>query len=188
MRIRERMLRAITGAHEGDDIAIAMFYFSDRELVEALKEASGRGVRVRLILDPNKDAFGIEKDGVPNRPVSRELVESSRGRIAVRWYQTRGEQFHTKLVMATNGDRLIASLGSANLTRRNLGNYNLEANIEISMTRAAPLAIGMQDYFDRLWNNQDGGQYTVPYAAYQDDSALRYWRYRLMEATGLSTF
>ncbi len=188
MRIRDRMLSAINAAGQGDDVAIAMFYFSDRKLIGALRESARRGARVRLILDPNKDAFGIEKDGVPNRPVARELLEAAGGAIAVRWYQTRGEQFHTKLVLVTRGDQLTASLGSANLTRRNLGNYNLEANVEVSLPRHEPLALEMQGYFDRLWNNEGGGQYTVPYAAYQDDSALRYWRYRFMETTGLSTF
>lgn len=188
MPIRDRMLVAINAAGRGDDVGVAMFYFSDRKLIRALKDAAKRGARVRLILDPNKDAFGIEKDGVPNRPVARELLEAGEGAIAIRWYQTRGEQFHTKLVMVTRGDRLTASLGSANLTRRNLGNYNLEANVEVSVARHEPLALEMQAYFDRLWNNEGGGQYTVPYAAYEDDSALRYWRYRFMEATGLSTF
>lgn len=186
--IRERMLRAIGSAREGDDIAIAMFYFSDRALIAALREAAQRGARVRLILDPNKDAFGIEKDGVPNRPVARELQEGSGGAIAVRWYQTNGEQFHTKLVMVAHGGRFTASLGSANLTRRNLGNYNLEANLEVSLPRTEPLAAEMAAYFDRLWNNEGGAQYTVPYAAFEDRSSLRYWRYRVMEATGLSTF
>ena len=186
--IRERMLRAIEAAGEGDDIAIAMFYFSDRLLIGALKEAARRGARVRLILDPNKDAFGIEKDGVPNRPVARELQDDSGGVIAVRWYQTNGEQFHTKLVMVAQGDRFTASLGSANLTRRNLGNYNLEANVEVGAARTGPLAVEMTQYFDRLWSNEGGAQYTVPYEAFEDGSGWRYWRYRLMEATGLSTF
>jgi phosphatidylserine/phosphatidylglycerophosphate/cardiolipin synthase-like enzyme len=188
MPIRERMLSAINAAGRGDEVAIAMFYFSDRALVGALKGAAKRGASVRLILDPNKDAFGIEKDGVPNRPVARELLEASDGTIAIRWYQTSGEQFHTKLVMVTHGGRLAASLGSANLTRRNLGNYNLEANIEVSLPRDGPLALEMQGYFERLWNNEGGGQYTAPYATYEDESVLRYWRYRVMEATGLSTF
>lgn len=186
--IEARMLEAIAATRQGDDIAIAMFYFSDRSLVRAIRQAASRGVRVRLILDPNKDAFGIEKDGVPNRPVARELLEASGGAITVRWYQTKGEQFHTKLVMVTQGDRFIASLGSANLTRRNLGNYNLEANVEITTAASEPLAGEMRSYFERLWNNEGGAVFTAPYSAYQDDSPLRYWRYRLMEATGLSTF
>jgi phosphatidylserine/phosphatidylglycerophosphate/cardiolipin synthase-like enzyme len=188
MPIRDRMLSAINATGQGDDVAIAMFYFSDRKLIAALGEAARRGARVRLILDPNKDAFGIEKDGVPNRPVARELLETSGGAIVVRWYQTRGEQFHTKLVMVRHDGQFAASLGSANLTRRNLGNYNLEANVEVALPGSEPLALEMQGYFERLWSNEGGGQYTVPYAAYEDTSALRYWRYRLMEATGLSTF
>ena len=33
------------------------------------------------ILDPNRDAFGRQKDGVPNRPVANELVTASGEKI-----------------------------------------------------------------------------------------------------------
>ncbi len=186
--IRTRLLAAINESSREDGIAIAMFYLSDRRIVTALIKAAQRGARVRLILDPNKDAFGIEKDGVPNRPVARELIEASSGAISVRWYQTHGEQFHTKLVLVASKDRVIASLGSANLTRRNLSNYNLEANVQLDLPRTSAVAEELLTYFERLWSNPDGNQFTVAYAEYRDDSRLRYWRYRVMEATGLSTF
>jgi phosphatidylserine/phosphatidylglycerophosphate/cardiolipin synthase-like enzyme len=155
-----------------------------------LLEAADRGARVRLILDPNRDAFGRQKDGVPNRPVANELVTKSGERIQVRWYRTHGEQFHTKIAMVRRGDRFVASLGSANLTRRNIGNYNLEANIAVETDAGSALAIEMQGYFDRMWNNDGppGTQYTAAFGAYKDEDRGRYWRYRLMEATGLSTW
>ena len=114
------------------------------------------------------------------------------GNIDVRWYRTHGEQFHTKLALVTQDDRLIASVGSANFTRRNLGAYNLEANLALDMPRTAPLAKEMVGYFDELWSNSSARgqepQFTSPFGAYEDKSKARYWRYRLMEATGLSTF
>ena len=159
-------------------------------MIESLLAAANRGVSVRLILDPNRDTFGREKDGVPNRPVANELVTASEERIQVRWYRTHGEQFHTKIAMVRRGDRFVASLGSANLTRRNVGNYNLEANIAIETGRESPLAIEMQGYFDRIWNNDGppGTEYTAAFGAYRDEDRGKYWRYRLMEATGLSTW
>ncbi len=145
---------------------------------------------MRLILDPNRDAFGRQKDGVPNRPMASELVERSGEKIQVRWYRTHGEQFHTKLALVTHGGRLIASLGSANLTRRNIGNYNLEANVALEMRADSALGVEMISYFDRLWNNDGppGTNFTAAYGAWRDQDTGRYWRYRLMEATGLSTF
>jgi phosphatidylserine/phosphatidylglycerophosphate/cardiolipin synthase-like enzyme len=188
--IREHLLREIASTRNGDSISIAMFYLSDREVIEGLLAAAAREVRVRLILDPNRDAFGRQKDGVPNRPVANELVTQSNGAIEVRWYRTHGEQFHTKLALIQRDERVIASLGSANLTRRNLGNYNLEANVAVTVSSTASLAEEMQSYFDRLWNNEgpQGTEYTAPFGAFQDADRWRYWRYRLMEATGLSTF
>lgn len=188
--IRDHLLDAIDTARNGDAIRIATFYLADRKIVAALLRAARRNVTVQLILDPNRDAFGREKDGVPNRPVANELVTQSAGQIQVRWYRTHGEQFHTKIALITHGDRLIASLGSANLTRRNIGNFNLEANVAVEMSAGAPLAAQMQGYFTRLWTNEGppGTEYTADFAVYRDTDNSRYWRYRLMEFTGLGTF
>jgi phosphatidylserine/phosphatidylglycerophosphate/cardiolipin synthase-like enzyme len=188
--IRETLLAALKKTQAGDEISMAMFYLADRHVIDTLLAAAQRGVTVRLILDPNKDAFGIEKDGVPNRPVANELVTKSQNKIAVRWYRTQGEQFHTKLVLIKQGTQLSASLGSANLTRRNIGNYNLEANIQVAMPVDSALAKKLSDYFTLLWNNDEQKhiEYTAAFAAYKDESKLRYWRYRFMEATGIGTF
>ncbi len=188
--IRDHLLDAIGTTRNGDAIRIATFYLSDRKVIESLLRAAKRNVTVQLILDPNRDAFGRQKDGVPNRPVANELVTASGGRIEVRWYRTHGEQFHTKLALITHSDRLIASLGSANLTRRNIGNYNLEANVALEMSSGTALAQEMLGYFNRLWTNDGapGTEFTAPFAVYQDTDSRRYWRYRFMEATGLSTF
>lgn len=185
----DRSLAAIRMTQAGDQIQLAMFYLSHRDLIDALQQAAERGVEVRLILDPNKDAFGIHKDGVPNRPVANELVREGKGRITVRWYRTDGEQFHTKLLSVQHQGRLFVTLGSANFTRRNLDDYNLEANVALNLPTDSALARQFADYFARIWTGDEGSpEYTVPFAVYQDESWLRYWRYRSMEATGLSTF
>src|SRR5690606_3055708 len=89
--IRDHLLEQIRASRNGDAISIATFYLSDRAIIDALLEAAARNVAIRLILDPNRDAFGRQKDGVPNRPVANELVEQSGGKIEVRWYRTHGE-------------------------------------------------------------------------------------------------
>lgn len=188
--IHNRLLNAIDATASGDAVSIAVFYLSERRLIESLLAAARRGVDVRLILDPNKDAFGREKDGVPNRPVANELVEKSNRAIQVRWYRTSGEQFHTKLALIHQANRLHAILGSANFTRRNLADYNLEANFHLLMRDDLALAREFTAYFERLWKNEPekGVEYTAPFEAYRDESKRNYWRYRFMEATGLSTF
>ena len=188
--ILDAVAERIGSAARGESIDIAMFYISDRKIIDALLEAAARGVNVRLILDPNKDAFGREKHGIPNRPVASELLAASDGAIHVRWYRTHGEQFHTKLVMIYGADRVWMSLGSANLTRRNIGDYNLEANVAIETARASPLGSQVLDYFDTLWGNRAGLgiEYTADFGVYADPTQGNYWLYRIMESTGLSTF
>ena len=188
--IRDAAVERIESAVRGESIDIAMFYISDRRIVDALVDAADRGVTVRLILDPNKDAFGHQKNGIPNRPVASELVAASNGAIHVRWYRTHGEQFHTKLMMVYGKDRMWFCLGSANLTRRNIADYNLEANVAIETARASPLGAQLQEYFDTLWANRAGLgiEYTADFGVYADPTQANYWLYRLMESTGLSTF
>ncbi len=188
--ILSELLERVDGANKGDNIDIAMFYLSDRAVVESLLDASRRGVAVRLILDPNKDAFGHEKSGIPNTSVASELVSASDGEIHLRWYRTHGEQFHTKLVMVYGPQHLWITLGSANLTRRNLADYNLEANLAIEVERSSALATQALEYFETLWSNRAGLgiEYTADFGVYADPAQSRYWLYRVMEGTGLSMF
>ena len=175
-------------AGAGDQINMAMFYLADRQIVAALLAASQRGARVDIVLDPNRDAFGYEKNGVPNRPVAAELTRKAQGRIRIRWYQTHGEQFHTKLLLVkrSNGQSTMI-LGSANLTRRNIGNYNLETDLVVSGPSSSPPLADAADYFQRIWHNQ-GHPYTGSYETFADDSRLRYLQYRLQESLGIGTF
>lgn len=184
--IRDAALEMIDSAQAGDSVDLLMFYLSQRSIVQALIEAHSRGVEVRVLLDPNEDAFGRKKDGVPNRPVAAEL---QRAGITVRWCWTQGEQCHGKmLVLHRRSGQSQMLAGSANFTRRNLDNYNLETSVEV---RAATQSAFMQQithYMDRLWQNREDQLHSRPWADFADESRLRYWRYRIMEASGLSTF
>jgi phosphatidylserine/phosphatidylglycerophosphate/cardiolipin synthase-like enzyme len=184
------IVRNFSGARVGDSIDIAMFYLSDRTVIQALLDAAKRGVSVRVILDPNKDAFGRTKNGIPNRSVATELAAASDGAIKVRWFRTHGEQFHSKLVTLRTTTEFWFTLGSANLTRRNLENFNLEANVAASVPLNAEIASQITAWFESLWTNHGPPdlEYTAEFGAYADAAQGSYWLYRLMEATGLSTF
>lgn len=138
-KIFDALEENILKAEEGDQINIGIFYIADRKLLKSLADASKRGVEIRIIADLNKDAFGLEKNGAPNRPALSQLVDEN-PEIQVRWYQTHGEQFHTKMAIFSYKDkdpRII--LGSANFTRRNLQNYNLETDLELSLSKDSDL-------------------------------------------------
>ncbi len=53
---------------------LVMFYLSERQIIKSLLAAHRRGVKMRVLLDANKDAFGLEKNGVPNRPVAADYI------------------------------------------------------------------------------------------------------------------
>lgn len=184
--IRDAAIRTLETAGPADRVDLAIFYLSHRGVIRSLKRAATRGARVRVLLDPNRDAFGMQKDGVPNRPVARELVDHG---IAVRWCNTRGEQCHSKFLQVVHANgraELIA--GSANFTRRNLDDLNLETSVHLTGPADLPALAASAAYFEQRWSNTPGRTYSLPYAAFAEDNALRYWRYRLMEFSGLSTF
>ena len=137
-------------------------------------------------MDPNKDAFGHEKDGVPNRPVAARLHKQG---IEIRWANVKGEQSHTKMLLITpetGASVLIA--GSANYTRRNLNNYNMETNIVVTGPSEAEVFTEAQRYIDISWNNNDAQSYSLPYNAYADDSLFLRVKSGFMERSGISTF
>ena len=185
-KIRNRVIATLNNSHQGDRIDLAMFYLSHRGIIKALIKAHERGAIVRVLLDPNEDAFGKKKNGIPNRQVALELTKAG---IPVRWCDTHGEQCHSKLMLTRpiNGPAELL-LGSANFTRRNLDNLNLETNVVLVGATDTPAITDAAAFFDLRWLNAPNQNFSRPYAYYADDSRWRYWRYRLMEFTGLSTF
>ncbi len=188
--IRTRLIREIDQLDAGDHLDLAMFYCSERSVIRALKRAARRGVAVRLILDPNRDAFGREKNGIPNRQVAAELQALRLDNVQMRWCDTHGEQCHSKLViMRTVDGRSIVLLGSANLTRRNIDDYNLEADVIAVARDGVPRYLrDAQAFFDQQWRNEGGHIFTAPYEKYRDERIQQEVLYRAMEFTGMSSF
>jgi len=184
--IKVAALRMIEAARRSERLSVSTFYLSDRDLVKSLKGAQQRGVALRLLLDPNKDAFGNPKYGIPHRAVASELVSEG---VDIRWVHTHGEQCHTKLILKesmTGEAELLA--GSANLTRRNLDNFNLETSVLVRTSASAEVFRDAKFHFDLLWYGQPGRVFSVPYEHYRERSALKTALYRMMEASGFSTW
>ncbi|MGG4216744.1 phospholipase D family protein [Paenibacillus jamilae] len=188
-KVYTSVLNGIKQTKQGDSIHMGMFYLADRKVLNSLLDASARGVSIQLLLDPNENAFGQEKIGIPNRPVAQELSDKSEGNIQIRWYHTTHEQFHTKLIYIARaqGEHWIWG-GSTNLTPRNLDDLNLENELWVAAPADSKLTRQVAAYFDKLWNNQ-GADYSLDLAAYEDHST--FWKdivYRLQDILGFTTF
>lgn len=187
LAIKQALLDTINGVNAGDQLDLAVFYLSDRNIVKALQDAHKRKAELRILLDSNKDAFGREKNGIPNRQTALEL---HRAGIPVRWCKTLGEQCHSKFMLARHTDgKATLIIGSANFTRRNLNNLNLETNLVLTgdTTKLAALADAAA-WFEMRWHNTSNKHFSVEYAAYADERLWPQALYRFMEATGISTF
>ena len=186
-KIYDEISKNIRESKEGDEINLGIFYISEFRILRELGEAAKRGVDVKIIADLNKDAFGLEKNGSPNRPGLSELKEDY-PEINIRWYQTSGEQFHTKFIYFDFKDKdPLAILGSANYTRRNLDNFNLETNLAVEMKKDSQMAGEMKDYYARIWNNEDG-DYTLPLEDFYESRFFMRILWKIQEKTGLCTW
>jgi hypothetical protein len=145
-----------------------------------------RGAQLRILLDPNKDAFGYEKNGVPNRPVAAAL---QRAGVPVRWCDTHGEQCHAKMLLSrrSEGEALLV-VGSANFTRRNLQDYNLETSVAVWGPQTSETLRDAAAYFDLVWSNDEDRIFSTSYETYGSDSPAKKLLYEFEESTGLGTF
>ncbi len=189
MQINDELVNSFKSLGTGDSLRIAAFYLSKRDIIRSILKAAENGTDVKIILDPNRHGFGYEKYGTPNQPVARELLTKSKNKINLRWYLTHGEQFHTKLnfIKYVNGTSKVI-LGNSNLTKKNLGGYNLEAEFMVEGSTNSRLMQDINNYYERIWNNSDGNIFTVEYDVLKDESSVKKLRYRFGEAIGTAVY
>jgi len=185
--IRDALVRRVSSTDSNDTISVAVFYLSDRKVISSLKNAVRRGVTTGIILDPNTNAFGYKKNGIPNLPVAAELVEEG---CDVSFYNSIYEQFHTKMIcIRYASDSIWAMTGSANYTRRNIGDLNLELDCAVSGKRSAAPARQILAYCDRLFKQTDTAvTLTTPFSPDKKSGFFSRCKYRFFEASGFSSF
>jgi len=163
-------------AGRGDRVCIAVDHLSERAVIAAALQAAARGATLQVLLARSR---------MPNQAVAGELEREGGGRIEVRWSPFEPGPVHPGLLIVQHRTELWINWGSANFTRRNLGDLNLEAGVELRMQARSAPARAVTDYFARTWSNAAPDAYD-PAAA--NESSGAYWRYRIAEATGLSSF
>jgi len=171
--IETALLDAMEAAGGGDRIGIAVENLSDRRLIAAALRAAARGASLQVLLARNQE---------PNQAVAGELLRQGRGRIEIRWYLGSDAASLPKLLLFRHGEDLWINLGTANYTRRNLGDLNLAASVELRMPARAAAARAVTEFFSAAWSVAA----TDP--KFGAASAADYWHYRFAEASGLSSF
>jgi phosphatidylserine/phosphatidylglycerophosphate/cardiolipin synthase-like enzyme len=139
-------------------------------MMAALLAAAARGAQVQVLLDPLPN---------PNLGAAGELI---RNRIEVRWAGDTSSAPRSSLLLIRHGKDASIYFGSANFTRRNLADLNLECAMELRAPASGALPLTFHEYF--------AGRFAAAaeYPRYADESSGTYWSFRLAEATGLSSF
>lgn len=185
--IKDSLLRLLADAKHGDMLQFMLHHISERDVIEAIIDASKRGAIIRIILDPGLSETRFDVYGLPNRPVAKELVKGSLSGVTIRWCDTHGEQCRANLFYGHSASTTFMMLGSADLSRRDLDGFNLTSDVLVSSDAPFTAWNDATKYFDRMWENKDG-TYTTSYDVYADNTLWRSSVYRMMERTGLNTF
>jgi hypothetical protein len=185
-KIAQNVIDLIDSTKKGDKIDLIIFYLSHRQIINSLKSASKRGVQIRVLLDPNNDAFGRKKNGVPNKVTGKELHDNN---IFVKWGKIKGNQLHTKLLyLKKASDENFLVTGSANFTRRNLDNFNLETNVIVKAKTDTVFFKDVLNYVNILFSNKGSKEFSIDYNKLEESSFSKKCLYFFMEKTGFSTF
>jgi cardiolipin synthase A/B len=186
--VYKRALEELKKAGKGDTVWLGMFYLAERKVINGLVGAAERGADVRIILDPNKNAFGQQKMGLPNIPVASELYRRGEKNIHIRWYNTKMEQYHTKLLYIRKKEKAVMLGGSTNYTTRNLEDLNLETNLWIETPLEQDVNKEVSSYFNRIWSNEEG-LYTEKYSNKEYGITwLKYLGYRVQKLLNFTTY
>ena len=172
----------------GDELLMGMYFLADKGVIDRLIKAANRGVKIRIIFDRSRDAFGMSTNGLPNKPVSKKLKKKTKGKIEIKWYFTNNEQYHTKITLMKKTDgNVIINAGSANLIKKNIRGYIMDANFRILTTQDSKISKDVYTYFDRLWENKDG-LFTINFDDEPTTSGFSDFMYKILDATQLGSF
>ncbi len=183
-RIRQQILNMLSNVQKGDEVRIQMFYLSNFPVINAILDAAQKTeIPLRLLLDPNKDAFNNIKDGTPNRQVAFYMLSEAQKispplKLEIRWFSTHGEQNHAKIISITNEktEKYEILTGSCNWTRKNMANINMESNIAVFGSKK--LNTQFNKLFDVFWSNPEKDiEYSVAY----DDPRFNYHKHAGMK-------
>ncbi|MED3791510.1 MULTISPECIES: phospholipase D-like domain-containing protein [Niallia] len=187
-KIGRHVLKEIKNTKKSDSIWIGMLYLADRKVMDEIKASAQREVNIYLVLDPNQNSFGNKKAGFPNIPVAAELRKAQAEKyIHIKWYNTGKEQFHPKLMLIERKSENTIVNGSANLTRRNLYDFNLETDIKIIASKDTKVMKDTKAYFQKLWTN-DGAEFTKDVDTKSNLPLFRYIIYRLQGFLWFTTY
>ena len=172
----------------GDELLMGMYFLADKGVIDRLIKAANRGVKIRIIFDRSRDAFGMSTNGLPNKPVSKKLKKKTKGKIEIKWYFTNNEQYHTKITLMKKTDgNVIINAGSANLIKKNIRGYIMDANFRIFTTQNSKISKDIYEYFDRLWENKDG-LFTLNFDDEPTTGGFSDFMYKILDATQLGSF
>jgi len=137
--IYDTIFSTLSAAEKEIDI-ITPYLVPDQPIIQTLKNASKRGVKVRILLPGRNNHPFVAAAG---RSYYEELVESG-----VEIYETKNVMLHAKIIMI---DGFWTTLGSANMDARSF-RLNFELNVVVYSKKFASSTINLIDSYFEMAN------------------------------------
>ncbi len=163
-------------------ISVAMFEWSDLDVVRALGDAKRRGVQVRVLLDRHASDEKympwlrfVDLYGMPNLYAAKHLLKEG---IDLKWYdaQLAMQELHMKVALF---DGQKAMFGSTNYTFQAFNNFR-ETGVEVS---GGPVIEQLNAMFEQDWANRGTTakalnvkeRITAGFVAYMEKKRIGWW-------------
>ncbi len=163
-------------------IDVAMFEWSDLDVVRALGEAKRRGVQVRVLLDRHASDEKYmpwlrftELYGIPNLYAAKHMLKEG---LDLKWYDAQEEmqELHMKLTIF-DGEK--AMFGSTNYTYQAFNNFR-ETGVEVV---GGPVISQLNAMFERDWASRGSRakslnakeRITAGFVAYMENKRIGWW-------------
>lgn len=138
------VLDALAGAQKSVDVAVYML--SSPEVIGALAEAHGRGVAVRVLMEPAP--FNPSNPNFPLPTNRRAFEELTAAGVKIRYIKPRFKYLHQKTIIV---DKQAAIVMTANLSRA-----AFESNREYGLINRSPSDVSeIQAMFEADWANRE---------------------------------
>ncbi|MNR82182.1 putative cardiolipin synthase YwiE [compost metagenome] len=163
-------------------IDVAMFEWSDLDIVKALGDAKRRGVQVRVLLDRHASDEKYmpwlrftELYGIPNLYAAKHLMKEG---LELKWYdaQLDMQELHMKLSIF-DGEKAV--FGSTNYTFQAFNNFR-ETGVEVT---GGPILTQLTGMFERDWASYGTRakslnakeRITASFVAYMEKKRIGWW-------------
>jgi cardiolipin synthase A/B len=151
--VKTKIFKLLKNCQKGDRVFIGALLFSDHQIMDIILKTTDRGVLFWIFLDPNNGIFHNQNlFHLPNSYTADLFKNNSN--IKVGFYKSFNDiQFHSKIFHIQKNKYTQTIIGSSNLNRLSLENFNLETSLYIKSDKNSNFSKEIKNYINLIWED-----------------------------------